>query len=205
MSFAAKIKALFSEEVETEQEVTVETEDKTEQKFMDIPVGDRLFRIDTEELMEGSYIFEVVIEEVDGVEQEIIKKVDDGEYTLEDGTVITVVEDTVTTIVAPEETTEETTEEVEEGFKEEEKPSEFELTVFESFEKLKKDFEKLVEINGDLKKEINLLKEDFDNKLEEVKKLPGGEAVSFKKQGFKFNKKEETNYARYQELSKYRK
>lgn len=203
MSFAEKIKALFSDEAGQVKVETVETE-VTEQKFLDIPVGDRMFRVDTETLVEGSYIFEVVMEEVDGVEQEVIKKVEDGEYTLEDGTIIMVEADTVVSIKTPEE---EPVEEViidEAGSVEEVVVSEFESAVFDSFEKLKEEMKSLSEINKSLKEELASLKEDFSNQLEEIKKLPGSESVSFKKQGFKFAKKE-NDYARLQDLSKYRK
>mgnify|MGYP003641368638 CR=1 FL=1 len=204
MSFTEKVKALFN----TEVEVVVETETTEANKFLDIPVGDKIFRVDSEVLAEGDYIFEVVTEEVDGEVIENIVKVEDGDYTLEDGKTIKVENDTVTSITEEAEKEEETTEEEEEvveDFKEE-KVNEFESVVFQSFTRMKEDFKLLVEINEELKNEITKLKEDFTSKIEEIKKLPGGQSVSLKKQGFKFEQKNNSEEIdRLQNLSKYRK
>jgi len=197
MSFTEKVKALFNTEVIVETETSEEVN-----KFLDIPVGDRIFRVDSEVLAEGDYIFEVVVTE----EGETIEKVADGDYEIEGGKSIKVENDTVISITEIEEE-EETTEEeaVVEASEDFEKVNEFESVVFESFLKIKQDFKELVEINEELKNQIVELKEDFNSKIEEVKNMPGDKSVSLKKQGFKSSKTQNLEIDRLQNLSKYRK
>lgn len=219
MSFTEKLKALFNEtEVEVKEEVVESTESiesteevveevkvetseeeviKEEKHFLDIPYGERMFRVDTDSLEEGSYIFEIVMEENEAGEMvEAIKKVEDGEYSLEDGTVFMVENDTVTKIDKPEMVEEEVVE------AEVEAPSEFENEVYSSFERMKNE----VELLKKSVEELTKFNEDLKSKVEELEKQPGSEGVTFKKQGFKFNsEKKKTDLDRLKSLSKYRK
>lgn len=190
MNFTEKLKSLFQDiEVKTEVQPNVKPE-----KFMDIVFGDRMFRTDSETLVEGSYIFEVIL--VDGVES--IGKVEDGEYELEDGTKFVVENDTIVSITLPEGESEG------EGEPEPQVDTEFQSAVVDSFEKFSKKIETLTKINSDLKDEMIKIKEEFSSKLEEIRNLPGDSGVKMKKTGFQSVKKE-TDFSQLRELSKYRK
>lgn len=193
MNFTEKLKSLFNDIVVEKVEQVKEPVVKPE-KFMDIAVGDRMFRTDTEELVEGAYIFEVLL--VDG--QEVIGKVEDGEFETGDGVKFVVENDTIVSITMPEGEGEGSVEvEVEASAVD----TEFQSAVVESFEKFSKTIQGLEKINSDMKNEMNKMKEEFSKKLEELN-LPAESGVKLKKSGFSSVKKEKTDLSFYQELSK---
>ena len=192
MSFTEKLKALFSE-VQVNEPVNDTVNDTVNEpkKFMDIAVGDRMFRTDSEEFVEGSYIFEVML--VDGVET--IGKVEDGEYEMADGTKFVVENDTVVSITQGEGNPE----------PEAEVDVEFQKVVVEGFETFSNKMKELTKINQDLLKELNEMKTNFSSQLEEIKNLPANGGVKVKKNGFQQTPKK-TDYSELVELSKkYRK
>lgn len=202
MSFTERIKALFNEEVINEPKVEEPKVEEPASLFLDIKSGDKVFRVEGEELLEGAYIVEIVMEEVEGEMVESTKQIEDGEYTIEGGKVITIESDLIKSIKDEEVKEEEIKEEevivVAEDL--------FSVTVTETFEKMKSTIDSLMEEIKSLKSEVESFKNDFSTQLEEVKKLPAEKGVSFKKEGFKFNKTEKTDFSRLQELSsKYRK
>lgn len=193
MNFREKLKSLF-QEIEVKPEVKPEVQPEVKavvkpEKFMDVAVGDKMFRTDTEELVEGAYIFEVML--VEG--EEVIGKVEDGEYETADGVKFVVENDTIVSITMPEGETESV-------------ETDFQEIVLEGFEAFRKRIEVLTKTNTDLTNELNKMKSDFSAQIKEIKELPAESGVKLIKSGFQSTKKEKTDFSYFQDLAKkYRK
>lgn len=209
MNFTQRIKALFDEHDEVSEEVSeVVSEVVEDVKTLEVKSGDRTFMIEGGELIEGAYIVEVIIESTEEGDVSTTKLIEDGDYTIEDGKVLTIESDLIKSITESEEIAEEEVEEdiIEDG-------EMFSKAVTMAIEKLKgkldnfsKEVTVLKTINNSLDLEIKSMKNDFDKQLDEIKKSPADKGVSFSKQGFKFSNKEKTDIAKLQDLSsKYRK